>query len=84
MAICATVDVSGVVHAAASVPLNECTGFVLLDQSDWIVNGLVQSLFTIPAGEDVQALWALGFIPPMTLGLVAWAAAMCIGVFKRD
>lgn len=82
MAICATVDGSGVVHAAGSVPLNDCTGFVLLDKADWIVNGIVQGLFTIPSGDDFQALWAAGFVTPITVGLIAWAVAAIVGMVK--
>lgn len=82
MAICATVDVSGVVHAAGSTPLNDCTGFVLLDKADWIVNGMVQGLFTIPTGEDFQALWAAGFVTPMAIGLIAWAVSAIVSMVK--
>lgn len=86
MAICATVDVSGVVHAAGSIPLAQCTDFVLLDQADWIQNGMVQGLLTIPSGDDFGALWAAGFVTPMAVGLVAWSVAVIIGIFspKRD
>jgi len=83
MAICATIDGAGVVHAAGSIPLGECTGFVLLDQADWIANGVVQGLLTIPAGDDFAALWYAGFSTPITLGLVAWSCAAIIGIWKR-
>lgn len=83
MAICAVVDVSGVVSAAGSTPLAECTGFILLDQADWILHGAVQGLLTIPAGEDFAALWYAGFATPITLGLVAWSCAAIIGIWKR-
>lgn len=82
MAICATVDGSGIVHAAANIPLNECSSFVLLDKSDWIGNGLVQGLTTIPAGEDFAALWAAGFIVPMTIGLIAWAVFKVVQMWR--
>lgn len=82
MAICATVDAVGVVHAAGSVALNDCTGFVLLDKADWIMNGMVQGLFTIPSGQDFEALWAAGFMTPMVLGLIAWGVAKLLGMMN--
>lgn len=82
MAICATVDGTGLVHAAGSVPLTECTGFVLLDKADWLLNGLVQGLLTIPSGDDFAALWAAGFITPMAIGLIAWAVSSVVTMWR--
>lgn len=85
MAICATVDELGVVHAAGNTAINDCLGFVLLDKADWAQNGLVQQLFALPSGDDFATLWNAGFVLPMTLGLVAWAVAKIIGVWDtRD
>lgn len=83
MAICTTVDASGVVHAAGNISINDCTGFVLLDKADYVQNGLVQQLFALPAGEDFSTLWAAGFVMPMTIGLVAWACAVLVSMWKE-
>lgn len=82
MAICAVVDWAGFVRALPAVSLNDCTGFVLLDKADWITNGMVQGLFTIPSGEDFQALWAAGFVLPMTIGLIAWGVSKIVNVIR--
>ena len=84
MAICTTVDASGVVHAAGNIAINDCTGFVLLDKADWAQNGLVQQLFALPTGDDFATLWTAGFVTPMTIGLVAWAVAMIISIWRKD
>lgn len=84
MAICTTVDVSGVVHAAGNIALNDCTGFVLLDKADWVQNGLIQSLITIPSSEDFQTIFSAGFVTPMAIGLVAWACAAIISFWNKD
>lgn len=81
MAICVFLDASGFVREAVGVSLNDCTGFVLLDKSDWISNGLVQSLITIPAGEDFAAVWAIAFTLPCTIGLIAWAVSKIVHTF---
>lgn len=82
MAICAVVNGAGFVKALPGVSLNDCTGFVLLDKADWITNGMVQGLFTIPAGEDFQALWSAGFVLPMTIGLIAWGVSKIVNVIR--
>ncbi|MBK7955716.1 MAG: hypothetical protein IPK02_18210 [Candidatus Accumulibacter sp.] len=82
MAICATVDVAGFVKMLPGVALNDCTGYVLLDKADWINNGLVQGLLTIPAGEDFAALWGAGFVLPVTLSMIAWAVSKIVGVIR--
>lgn len=83
MAICTTIDASGVVHAAGNIAINDCTGFVLLDKADYLQNGLVQQLFTIPTGDDFATLWHAGFTTPMAIGLVAWACAVLVGMWKE-
>lgn len=85
MAICAQVDATGVVRAAGNIPLNDCAGFVMLDKADYVQNGLIQSLMTIPTGDDFATAWQAGFVTPMAIGLVAWACAAIIGMFRdRD
>jgi len=83
MAICAALDASGVVIQQATIPLNSCTGFVLLDKADYVQNGLVQGLLTIPAGADFQALWMSGFVTPMAVGLVAYCVGKIVSVFDH-
>jgi hypothetical protein len=82
MAICAQIDASGFVKELATVALNDCTGFVLLDKADFVSNGLVQTLITIPAGEDFATAWSAGFIPPMTIGLIAWSVAKIVNMWR--
>lgn len=82
MAICAVVDGAGFVKAMSGVALNDCTGFVLLDKADWLTNGLVQSLITIPAGDDFAVVWAAGFMVPMSVGLVAWAVSRIVNMWR--
>ena len=76
------IDASGFVKQQAAVSLNDCTGYVLLDKADWVSNGLVQSLITIPAGEDFAAVWATAFVIPVSIGLIAWAVAKIATVFR--
>lgn len=81
MAICAALDAAGVVIQQATIPLEQCTGFVLLDKADWVQNGLIQSLITIPNSADFQALWIAGFATPMAAGLVAFCVGKIAGMF---
>lgn len=82
MAVCVMVDASGFVKQLAGVALGDCTGYVLLDKADWVSNGLVQSLITIPSGEDFAAVWATAFIVPVSIGLIAWTVAKIVNVFR--
>ena len=75
MAICAALDLAGQIVQQATIPLEQCTGFVLLDKADWVQYGLVQSLITLPDTADFQTAWMAGFVTPMAIGLVAY----CVG-----
>jgi len=83
MAICAAIDAAGVVIQQASIPLEQCAGFVLLDKADWTQYGLIQSLITIPAGADFQAAWMAGFVMPAAIGLVAYGVGKICSMFDH-
>ncbi len=82
MAICAFLAPTGELIQQAHIPLNECTGFVILDKADWVQYGLIQSLITIPNSADAQTAWMAGFVTPMAVGLVAWACAALVNFWK--
>jgi len=83
MAICAALDAAGVVIQQASIPLNQCTGFVLLDKADWTQYGLIQGLITIPAGSEFAAAWMAGFAVPMVAGLAAHCVQQIISIWNH-
>ena len=84
MAICAALNASGQVIQQAATALNDCTGFVLLDKADWLQYGMVQGLITIPSGAEFAALWAAGFVVPVTLGLIAYCVGQLVKFWDKD
>jgi thiamine transporter ThiT len=83
MAICAALDLAGQIVQQATIPLEQCTGFVLLDKADWVQYGLIQSLITIPEVADFRTAWMAGFVTPMVVGLVAYCVGKLCSIWDR-
>lgn len=76
MASCFTVDANGFL-VASTTPVGECTAYVVQDAADYFTNGI----FNLPAPEQLAQAWAAGFILPMSIGCIAWAAAKIADFF---
>lgn len=59
------------------------------DQADAFIAAInrladvAQSIFAVPAGDEVAAVFALGFITPVTLFLVAHCAGALVNFWRR-
>jgi hypothetical protein len=62
---------------------------VTSDQADAFIAALnrladvAQSIFSVPASDEVAAVFALGFITPVTLFLVAHFAGSLVNFWRR-
>ena len=75
-AVCAT-DSGGALIISAT-PIGECSGYVILDSTDW----LGSSVWAIPTVTDVALVWSSAFILPLTLFLTAWAIGRIVNLFR--
>lgn len=78
MAICAHIDATTGALIPNTTPIDQCTAYVIATQSDY----LAFSIFNIPAQGDLAAAWYAGFITPMALSMVAFAAAKLVNFWR--
>lgn len=69
---CVTPDNQGRLSVNPS-PLAECSGYVLLDAAEFAEVPTLTTLFAVPAQEDMQQAFGVGFGLPMICYLVSWA-----------
>lgn len=61
-----------------SVPVGECTGYVILTAGDWVGS----SVWALPSIDEITLVWSAAFILPTTLFLIAWAIGRVLNLFK--
>ena len=81
MASCVSFDSSGVLYQTGE-SVADCTGYLLLDASEYSDFPTLQSIFQIPLAEDLAQLWAVGFSLPVIIYLSAWGLGVVINWFR--
>lgn len=77
-AVCVHVDASGYLVPSVA-PMAECTGFALLDSSEWLLSG---AMWTLPSYNDLAYVWLAGFSIPVTLFLISWCIGSLLSFFR--
>jgi len=65
-----------------TIPPESCPGFIVWNATEYQNMANLLPVFGIPSAVDLAAAWQAGFVIPMALGLVAWAAAKIISIWK--
>lgn len=77
-AVCVHVDTAGYLVPSLD-PMAECTGFALLDSSEWLLSG---AMWTLPSYNDLAYVWLAGFSIPVTLFLISWCIGSLLSFFR--
>ena len=62
-----------------SQPINECTGLIILEPTEWVS----ASIWQFPSNEEIGNAWAAGFLIPMSLFLFAWGVGRIVHFFGK-
>jgi len=68
----------------STTPLAECTGYVLMDSSEYSQVPTLQALFAWPESDQMVAAWMAGFTLPMVCYLAAWGFGTVVNFFKPE
>lgn len=82
-ATCVTQDAFGNLQATSD-PLSECTGWALMDVTEYTEVPTLHQIFAMPELEDAGAIWLAGFSLPMIVYLVAWGFGVVVNFFKPE
>lgn len=83
MALCVTVDGAGVMTVQTGVPAASCTGYLLVEPSEYQQIITANNLYALPASQDFAAAWSAGFVLPLTVYMAAWGVATLVNFFKH-
>lgn len=82
MPYCITMD--GNAHVVVVMPqpadYTTCIAVALTPQE--FQSASLQSVFAIPSAGELGAAWQAGFLLPMTLAMVAWAASKILSIWR--
>ena len=81
MASCVNFDALGNLFQTGD-PIASCSGFVLLDSTEFTDFPTLQSIFNMPLAADLSQLWMVGFSLPIIIYLTAWGFGVVINWFK--
>ena len=76
-ASCVSVGSEGLL-SVNTVPVGECTSYILLSAGDWVGS----SVWEIPTTEQLSLFWFIGFSLPITLYLIAYSIGQVVSLFK--
>lgn len=81
MAACAVIA-NGAITLTAD-PVGSCPGYVLQDAAEYMLNSTLAGLVARPDVAEFAAVWAAGFILPISLALVGWACGAVMSPLRR-
>lgn len=67
---------------ADSTPIASCTGYVMMDITEYSDYPTLSSIFAVPLASDLQSMWMIGFSLPVIFYLTAWAYQTVISFFR--
>jgi hypothetical protein len=61
-----------------TVPVGECTSYILLSAGDWVGS----SVWEIPSTDQLSLFWFMGFSLPITLYLISYSVGVVVSLLK--